>query len=115
MNQPALNFHFPPEPTDPADRAIAVLRRDPLGFKSVTEGWLLKNRQVWIQFYQLTEGLRATGRQRLGAKCIYETMRYMTAVRDSESTFKINNNAVSGLSRLYNAVVGVDFFETREI
>ena len=115
MNQPALNLHFPPEPTDPAARAIAVLRRDPLGFKSVTEGWLQKNKQVWIQFYKLTEGLRATGRDHYGAKCIFETMRYMTDVSDSEATFKINNNVVSGLSRLYNAVAGVDFFETREI
>lgn len=111
MNQAPLPFS---PPQDPVDRALVALRRDPLGFCKVTEGWLLKNKAVWRSFYEATERLRAAGRQHYGAKAIYEHLRYEAAVRDSEITFKLNNNHVSGLARLYNRVAGVDYFQTRE-
>ena len=105
---------FATPPSDPMQRALSCLRRDPLGFKSVTEGWLLANESVWLAFWNRTERLRATGRTHYGAKAIAEVVRYDTAIRDAEITFKLNNNYTSGLARLYNEVAGVDFFETRE-
>jgi len=112
MNQTQLNFS-PPPPANPYLRALAVLHADPLGFSFVTEGWLLKNRELWLEFYQASERIRLSGRQRYGAKAITEWMRFETALRDSSVVFKINNNHVSGLARLYNRVSGVDYFETR--
>ena len=112
MNQSA--FNFPPEPVGPAGHAIAALRRDPLGFKAITGGWLLKNEHVWLEFYRKTEALRLAGRQHFGAKAIYEAMRYDTAIADAEITFKLNNSAVSGLARLYNVVTRTEYFATRE-
>jgi len=108
MNQPEFLFKYASE-----HRAIWVLMRDPLAFKSITPGWLLKNKPVWQEFHSRTEALRRVGRDHFGAKAIYEAMRYDSAINDSETTFKLNNNSVSGLARLYNAVSGVDYFETR--
>lgn len=108
--QTALNFT---PPADPAGSALALLRRNPLGYKEVTEGWLRKNAGVWRAFFDATERLRLAGR-RYGAKCIYEHLRYETAVRDAEITFKLDNSRVSGLARLYNDVIGEPYFETRE-
>jgi len=114
MNQAVFSFSPPPPPTDPGQRAIAALRLDPLGFKAVTSDWLNKNKHVWGDFYNKTEALRLSGRQHIGAKAIYESMRFDTAVADAEITFKLNNNHVSGLARLYNVVSGTDYFETRD-
>lgn len=100
-------------PADPVGSALSLLRRNPLGYKEVTEGWLRKNQSVWRAFYQATERLRLAGR-RYGAKCIYEHLRYETAVRDAEITFKLDNTVVSGLARLYNDVIGEPYFETRQ-
>jgi len=95
-------------------KAFSALYRNPMGFKSITQSWLSENWHVWLKFYDKTEALRRAGREHYGAKCIYESMRYESAVSDSENTFKLNNNVVSGLARLYNAVTGTDYFETRE-
>lgn len=113
MNQAAFSFS-PPDPADPVTRALDAIQQDPLGFSFVTEGWLLKNKQVWVEFYHAAERIRQSGRQRYGAKAVTEWMRYETAIRDASIQFKINNNHVSGLARLYNQVSGVDYFETRE-
>ena len=109
--QPSL---FVARAADPVTRAFDALRRDPLGFKAVTESWLSENRHVWRQFFEKTEALRRAGRHHYGAKAITEHMRYETAIRSAEITFKLNNNHVSGLARLYNAVTGSEFFETRD-
>lgn len=114
MNQAALNLnHY--APVDPVHQAIAAVQRDPLAFKSVTEKWLMDNLHVWETFYHKTEALRERGRKNYGAKCIYESMRFESAIADSEITFKLNNIHVSGLARLYNTVTGGDYFETREV
>lgn len=113
MQQTALSFAASPPPRDPVTQALAALRRDPVGFSHVTEGWLLKNPQVWLEFYRAAERIRRSGRPRYGAKAITEWMRFETAVRDAGVQFKINNNHVSGLARLYNVVSGTDYFETR--
>jgi len=114
VNQSAFSFNERPAPAGPVSLAIAALHRDPLAFKSVTEGWLMKNKPVWREFYRKTEALRLAGRQYFGAKGIYESMRYDTAVADAEITYKLNNSHVSGLARLCNVVSGTEYFSTRE-
>lgn len=115
MNQAAFSFSSSQRPADPASRAVDVLRQDPLAFKAITEGWLINNMHVWETFFHKTEALRLAGRQHFGAKAIYESMRYDTAIQDAEITFKLNNSSVSGLARLYNAVTKTEYFETREV
>ena len=110
MSQPTNNHSVPAGYTT---QAIAALKRDPLAFKSVTLSWFFRNTHVWETFATMATELRNRGCNH-GAKCIYETMRYNTAVTDADITFKLDNSYVSGLARLYNAVIGQDYFETRE-
>ncbi len=107
MIQPTLK-------SEPPHSVSYLLGLFPLSYCNVTGGWLLKNWHVWEAFYNATERLRLAGKRR-GAKCVYEFLRYETAVRDAEATFKINNNYVSGLARLYNDVSGTEFFKTRNM
>lgn len=109
------NFKFsPPAQPGPFQRAIAHIHADPLAFNKVTEFWLNKNRSLWLNFYNAAERMRQSGRRHYGARAIIEYIRFQTLVVDSSATFKINNNYISGLARLYNRVTGTRFFETRE-
>jgi len=110
-HQQDLDFS-PPPPTGPTAQALQILRSAPLDFKAITEGWLLNNVSVWTGFYHATNRLRMMGKRR-GAKCVYEFMRYETAIRGSDPTVKLNNTYVSGLARLFNAVTGTTYFEVR--
>ena len=57
------------------------------------------------------------GRTHYGAKTIVEVLRYETDLRDSEQTFKLNNNYTSGLARLFMSEHGErypKFFQLRD-
>jgi len=112
MNQPALDL----VPHDYLmGRAYLKLCHNPNDYGAlITNGWLKKNPHVWIAFYNATERLRKAGRTVYGAKAVYEHLRYETAVQDNERTFRLNNNSVAGLARLYNAVSGIEFYQTRK-
>ena len=110
MNQTHL-FGLPAK--SPFDRALEIIRDRPLEFCHLTEGKLLDNRDAWEAFYEATERLRRAGRDFYGAKAVWEHLRYQSAVQDDDIVFKLNNNLVSGFARMYNAVSGIDFFETR--
>ena len=116
MNQADLDFSLSPSLTRIAvASALDALHRDPLGFCQVTEGWFLKNKQVWIEFYGAAELLRVMGRSHYGAKAVMEHLRFESAIHDSETQFKLNNNYASGLGRLYNVVSDTEFFKTRRV
>ncbi len=113
MNQPEFK-HVSPAPATAIIHTIATLQSRPLDFKCVTEGWLMKNLNLWDRFYHATERLRMAGRDRGSAKWVMENLRWNTSVKDSCSTFRLNNNVTSGLARLYNAVTNTEFFEVRQ-
>lgn len=99
-------------------RVSAILRGDELDPVAAGElrGWLaeLSNWRLWVAFYRRAEQLRQAGRERYGARALVEVIRFDSALADADSLFKINNNITPLLGRLYNAVSGVAFFETRE-
>ncbi len=112
-----MNFKLSPDHLSlyvPEHWAKAALMNNSADYGSITQNWLNKNEQVWLAFYNATERLRLAGKRTYGAKAVFEHLRYETAVQDNECTFKLNNNCVSGLARLYNAVSGTEFYQTRK-
>lgn len=94
---------------DAMDAAVAMHLRDDF------LEWLDNNWQIWVEFCDLAAQVRARGRTHWSARAILHVLRWNRVVRDStDPTFKINNNWSPSMSRLYNHLVGFDFFQERE-
>jgi len=99
MNQAALNFDHDPYPD---------------GFWY----WLTKNRHIRDAFDRKALRMARTGRKHYSARCIIENIRFETDLTDSDTLFKINNNFVPGLARLWMEAHGKKypkFFHLREM
>lgn len=87
--------------------------------KSILEthakAYIANNPKVTQMFNRFALELIQAGRRHLGAKMIFERMRYETALKD-DTEFKLNNNFVAYLARnfmkIYPQYEG--YFETRE-
>lgn len=77
--------------------------------------WLDDNWAIWTEFCALAAQVRARGRSHWSARAILHVLRWNRVVRDAtDPVFKINNNWSPSMSRLYNALVGFDFFRERD-
>lgn len=80
--------------------------------------WLPKNRHIRDAFDRKALAMARSGRDHYSARCIVEHIRYETDLADSETLFKINNNFVPGLARLFMQTHGSTyprFFHLREM
>ena len=78
--------------------------------------WLQSNQHVYRAFCAYAFRMAMTGRKRYSAKTIVERIRWDTDIKDSETTFKINNNYTSGMARLFMSEYGEKypgFFQLR--
>jgi hypothetical protein len=95
---------------DVMDAAVAM------GLPDDFLGWLDDNWAIWAEFCALAAQVRARGRGHWSARAILHVLRWNRVVRDAtDPVFKINNNWSPSMSRLYNALVGFDFFREREL
>lgn len=63
--------------------------------------WLRHNPAVWAEFLRkVTQAHLQSHKQRFSARAIIEVIRWETAVRDNDITFKINNDYVADMARL---------------
>ena len=79
--------------------------------------WLEVNQHVYRAFCAYAFRMAMKGRKHYGAKTIVEVLRYETDLRDSEKTFKLNNNYTSGMARLFMSEHGKKyprFFQLRD-
>ena len=79
--------------------------------------WYSENRHIWDAFKVKALRMALLGRKRYSARTIIETIRWDTEIRDSEVHFKINNNYVPGLARLFMHTYGdrcPGFFDIRD-
>lgn len=79
------------------------------------EVYLAENPKIYALFKQFTWEMIMAGRRRIGARMVFERIRWETAVRGNDD-FKLNNNYVGFLVRQFqkeNPRVA-DVFETRE-
>lgn len=65
--------------------------------------WLITNWHVWVAFEFEADRIWNMGRRHYSARTIYEYLRHETVVKEgpNEYEFKLNNNVVPDLSRLY--------------
>ena len=78
--------------------------------------WLKSNSHIWTAFSFQASRMAMTGRKRYSARTIVEVMRWNTELKDSSVTFKIQNNMIPGLARLWMKTWGETypkFFEIR--
>ena len=79
-------------------------RKYPAGFFQ----WLIQNQHIWNQF-ELHSLTMARKRLRYSARTIIEVMRWNSDIRQVEKTFKLSNNMVPGLARLFMHTHGEKF------
>ena len=76
--------------------------------------WRTANYPLWLSFYTEAERVRSTGRKHYSARTIAEVLRHNAAVRGDDPHFKINNNVIPLMARMYMTVARCPgFFETR--
>ena len=72
--------------------------------------WLEYNHHIWTIFEEKAYMMAAVGgRPRYSARTIIEVMRWDTDLCEKEPLFKISNNMVPGLARLFQAKHGKNF------
>ncbi len=77
--------------------------------------WLEQNWAIWEEFQRLADEMRLRGRQYYSARAVIHVLRWHRALRDpTEEEYKINNCRSAALARLYNALLGKQFFHTRQ-
>jgi hypothetical protein len=70
-------------------------------FKPGFVEWLTANPHVWRAFEREAMQVWARGRRHYSARTIVEVLRHHTIMRERDSEWKLNNNNVPDLARLY--------------
>lgn len=97
------------------DRCMSVVFADLSHFPPKFPQWLEANFGIWRAFAGKAFTIRRR-RERYSARTIVETMRWESDLREDAKTspFKIQNDAVPGMARLFNALTSSEFFSLRE-
>jgi len=103
MNQATLNLPAPKEQM-----------KYPNGFWT----WMDKkqNQDIYFEFVKRAKQM-AQVRKRYSARAIVHAIRWDTDLQDSDVQFRINNNYISGMARLFMKLHGADhpkFFQLRD-
>lgn len=87
----------------------------PRAFRSDFPEWLDENFHVYLEFERRADKLWRAGRRHYGARSIWETMRYDSAIGELAGEFKLNDHFPPCCARLWLMMhPGCDgFFETR--
>lgn len=76
--------------------------------------WFNQNQKAWTTFKRYASQA-LLNKRKVGAKAVAERVRWDSEVESlGRWDFKVNNNYVAYLARLYNANVKQEYFETRE-
>ena len=79
--------------------------------------WLSQNQHIWEAFERRAYQMALVGRKRYSARTIIEVLRWDSDLREKNKLFKISNNMVPGMARLWMAKYGRKhprFFNLRE-
>lgn len=112
-----MNAQVQPMITPPMDdpQRRAIMFAQALALSESFRDWLPQNWPIWFEFVRLADKIRIRGREHYSARAVLHVLRWERALRDTtEPELKINNNRSAEMARLYNGMVGFDFFRTRE-
>jgi hypothetical protein len=79
--------------------------------------WMGQNEHIYAAFRVKAFQMALKGRKRYSARTIIEVLRWETDLRENKPLFKISNNMVPGMSRLFMTEYGgryPGFFELRQ-
>lgn len=77
--------------------------------------FLCKNRQLYDDFATEATKILVTGRKRYSARTIAEVLRHNSAARGADTRYKINNNTIPVMARIFMKLAHCDgFFEVRD-
>lgn len=84
-------------------------------FSDGFQAWLIANWSIYLEFERQAHRVVAQKRKHYSARTIVEYIRHETLLAESGGEFKINNNIVADLARLYGIrnPISVDLFEYR--
>lgn len=83
-------------------------------FRKGFHEWLSENYYVFVRFCQEADKIRSNGRKHYSARTIAEFLRHESMVSSKTGDYKLNNNVVPDLARLYTDMhAGGDFFQER--
>ena len=77
--------------TEVSTMGLEIIREDSTSIQSRFEKFDRENPQVYEKFKQYAGQLLCTGRKRIGAKLIFERIRWDYAIDTNARDFKINN------------------------
>lgn len=98
---------------DPTRRAMLFAQA--LGLSESFRNWLPQNWGIWFEFVKLADQMRLRGRKYYSARAVIHVLRWHRALKDpTEPVYKINNNRSAEMARLYNAIIDMPFFRTRD-
>lgn len=79
----------------------AIAAAAPERYRPEFFSWLKENLHVWDAFARECDLLRARGRTHYSARTVIEVLRHNSAVREAAGEYKISNDNVPDLARLY--------------
>lgn len=85
------------------------LQFDDEGYPDGFWHWLRHNEHVYKAFKVKALSMALTGREHYSARCICEVIRWETEIQDSEVEWKLNNNYIPGMARLWMREYGDRF------
>lgn len=106
--QDALGF-------DRKHTALTFVQTRPVAFRADFGRWLTQHWFIYEEFERRAFKLWKSGRRHYGARSIWETMRYDSAIGELDGDFKLNDHRPPCLARLVMLMNPTmkDFFETR--
>lgn len=102
-------------PMDRLHTALTFVRARPLVFRRDFADWLEQHWFIYEEFERRTLKLWRAGRKHYGARSIWETMRFDSAIGELQGEWKLNDHRPPCLSRLVMLMNPHlhGFFETR--
>ena len=100
MNQLALDYERPPVQYR-KHLALTIVEKERQQFRDDFGQWLDANWHVYVEFERRALKLWDAGRQHYGARSIWETMRYDSAIGELAGEFKLNDHRAPCIARLF--------------
>lgn len=83
------------------DEALALVMRNYQQFRIEFPEWLMENFHVFDAFEREADNIRASGLRHWSHRTIWEYLRHETALRESGSDYKLDNNYTKCCAILY--------------